>query len=317
MVSGAILFSRNYADRAQLQDLVGELRDLRGDGFLLCIDQEGGPVQRLRGGDFVTLPALAKVGDLHARDPHAAVELAEQHAWLMASEVRATGIDLSFAPVVDLARGNRIIGERALHADPVATAELAQAYVRGMHLAGMAATLKHFPGHGSVAEDTHVEEAVDPRDLDDLRRTDLMPFAAGIDAGAEAVMMAHVRYPAVDPRPAGYSSRWIGEILRDGLGFRGVVFSDDVAMRAAESAGSLADRIHGHLDAGCDLVLVCKASWAGDAIAAVRGREPCAADRLAPLLGAVAPTWEGLVDNPKHAEAVARIGALAGMESHT
>ena len=310
-VSGVILFSRNIVDRQQVSELVETLRALRGDAFLVCVDQEGGPVQRLRGGDFTTLPPLARIGERHAGDPRDAVELAERHAWLMASEVRASGIDLSFAPVVDLARGNRIIGERALHADPAVTADLAEAYVRGMHLAGMAATLKHFPGHGSVAEDTHIEDATDPRDLDALRAADLVPFRAGIAAGAEAVMMAHVRYPAVDPLPAGYSSRWIGDILRGELGFRGVVFSDDVAMRAAESAGPLDARILGHLDAGCDLVLVCKDGWAGEAIAAVRGRTPCAASRVATLLGAAAPTWAGMNDDPKHAQAVASVTALA------
>ncbi|HET8897696.1 MAG TPA: beta-N-acetylhexosaminidase [Rhodanobacteraceae bacterium] len=309
-ISGAILFARNIVDRTQLARLVADIRRRRGDDFLLCIDQEGGLVQRLRGGEFTTLPPLARIGECYDRDPKWALELAERHAWLMASEVRACDIDLSFAPVADLARGSRVIGTRALHADPEIAAELVQAYVRGMHLAGMAATLKHFPGHGSVAEDTHLEDATDARSLEAIRTADLVPFAAAIEAGAEAVMMAHVRYPAVDPRPAGYASRWIGEVLRTELGFGGVVFSDDVAMRAAESAGGLRERILGHLDAGCDLILVCQAGWAGAAIEAVRGRSPLAADRLAPLLGNVAPSWEAMQDNPKHTEAVASVSTL-------
>lgn len=311
-VSGAIFFARNIVDRVQVMALVAEVRRLRGDDFVLCVDQEGGVVQRLRGGEFTTLPPLAEIGATYATDPRGAIELAERHAWLMATEVRACGIDLSFAPVVDLARGNRIIGNRAFDADPEIAAELGQAYVRGMHLAGMAATLKHFPGHGSVTGDTHIEEAVDARSLEAIRAADLIPFEAGIGAGAEAVMMAHVRYPAVDPKPAGYSAHWIHDVLRGELGFRGVVVSDDVAMRAAESAGPLDARILGHLDAGCDLVLVCKAGWAGAAIEAVRGRTPCSAATLAPLLGAAAVTWETVQDDPKHTQAVASLACLAG-----
>jgi beta-N-acetylhexosaminidase len=239
--------------------------------------------------------------------------MAEMHAWVMASELRANDVDLSFAPVMDLARGNRIIGERAFHADPRIVSELGTAYLRGMRLAGMAATLKHFPGHGTVVEDTHVEPATDPRDLDALRATDLIPFADGFEAGAEAVMLAHVTYPSVDTLPAGYSKVWIQDVLRDELGFRGIAFSDDIGMAAAESAGGVNARVNAHLDAGCDLVLVCAPKLVDEAIESVRDREPCAPERVRTLCGAVAGTWQALMDNPQHANFVAALRTL-GME---
>src|SRR5690606_19160244 len=201
------------------------------------------------------------------------------------------------------------IGLRAFHADPAVTAELAQAYVRGMHLAGMAAVIKHFPGHGSVAADTHKAAAIDPRPLDRILRDDLLPFAECIEARVEAVMMAHVTYPAVDAQPAGYSRIWIERILRGELGFAGVVVSDDISMAAAGAAGSVGGRVQAHLEAGCDLVLACFPDVVDEAIAAVQGRD---ADRaaLASLRGAIAAGWEGLIDNPQRDRFVARITAL-------
>lgn len=310
-VSGVVLFTRNFTSRSQVQALIAELRNIRGDdAFLVTVDQEGGPVQRFRGDGFTRLPALARIGALAAREPARAVALAEEHAWLMASEMRAIDVDLSFAPVVDLARGNRAVGERAFHADPAVVSELGLAYLRGMRLAGMAATVKHFPGHGSIAEDTHFDAAIDPRSFDELRHTDLVPFIDAIDAGAEAVMLAHVAYPAVDDRAAGYSSVWINEILRGEFDFSGVVFSDDIGMAAAESAGGIAARIDAHLGAGCDLVLVCSPALADAAIAAVRGRSPCDALAVASLRGRVASTWTALTDNPQRNGFITRLTAL-------
>ena len=308
-VSGVILFSRNFESRDQVTALIDDIRVVRADPLLVCVDQEGGPVQRFREG-FARLPALARMGVLHERDAQAAIARAEEHAWLMASEMRAVGVDLSFAPVVDLARGNRAIGERAFADDPQTVSELAQAYVRGMHLAGMAATLKHFPGHGSVAEDTHFDVAIDPRPLDELLATDLIPFADGIAAGAEAVMMAHVTYPAVDWHPAGYSRIWIEDILRAELGFRGVVIGDDIGMAAAEERGSIAARVEAHLDAGCDLLLACSPLIVEEALAASAGSMPCSAQQLTRLQGEVAQTWDALVANPQRNEFSARLAAL-------
>jgi hypothetical protein len=205
-VSGVILFARNFASRAQVTELVAQIRELREGPFLLSVDQEGGPVQRFREG-FTDLPALARLGELYDHDKAQALALAEEHAWLMATEMRALDIDLSFAPVLDLKRGNRAIGERAFHADPAVVSALGLAYLRGMRLAGMAATIKHFPGHGSVLEDTHFDRATDVRTLDELRANDLMPFADAIGAGAEAIMMAHVAYPCVDKNPGRIFAR--------------------------------------------------------------------------------------------------------------
>lgn len=308
-VSGVILFSRNFASREQVAALIGQVRSVRSDDFLLCVDQEGGPVQRFREG-LTRLPALARLGELYDVDPARAVALTEEHAWLMASEMRALDVDLSFAPVIDLRRGNRAIGERAFHAEAPIVSELGLAYLRGMRLGGMAATLKHFPGHGSVLEDTHFDAAVDPRTLEELRATDLLAFADGIAAGAEAVMLAHVTYPAVDAVPAGYSRVWIEDVLRGEFGFRGVVFSDDIGMAAAESAGGIAARIDAHLGAGCDLVLVCSPVLAAEAIAAVRGRTPCPSQHLRALRGMVAPSWQALADNPQRTRFIERLAAL-------
>jgi beta-N-acetylhexosaminidase len=276
---------------------------------LIAVDQEGGPDQSFREG-FTRLPALAAIGAVHDRDPDEAVRLAEEHAWVMASELRASGVDFSFTPVVDLARGNAAIGLRAFHADPAVTAELAQAYVRGMHLGGMAAVLKHFPGHGSVAADTHKAQAIDPRSLDDIRRDDLLPFAECIEARVEAVMMAHVIYPAVDSHPAGYSKRWIEQILRGELGFAGAVISDDISMAAAGAAGTVGARVRAHLDAGCDLVLACFPDVVDEAVAAIQGQPMSLPRQLAALRGALGASWAGLVDNPQRERFVARVTAL-------
>lgn len=308
-VSGVILFARNFESRAQVTALIDDIRNARPDPFLLCVDQEGGAVQRFRDG-FTRLPPLLRIGELYARDPAAAIRRAEEHAWLMASEMRAIGIDLSFAPVTDLARGNRAIGTRAFDADPQVASELVQAYLRGMRLGGMAATLKHFPGHGSIAEDTHFDAAVDPRTLQQLRDSDLIPFADGIAAGAEAVMMAHVTYPAVDALAAGYSRIWIQDVLRGELGFRGVVVGDDIGMAAAESVGGIRARIEAHLAAGCDLLLACSPAVAAEAVEASASAEPCDPQRVATLQGAVAQTWNALVTNPQRDEFIARVTAL-------
>ncbi|HVI26457.1 MAG TPA: beta-N-acetylhexosaminidase [Xanthomonadaceae bacterium] len=307
--AGVILFARNFASKAQVSELAQAIREATPRPQLVCVDQEGGRVQRFREG-YTAFPPLETFDALYRRDRDAALRLAEEHAWLMASEVRATGVDLSFAPVVDLGRGNRAIGDRAFSADPAIVAEFTRAYVRGMHAAGMAATLKHFPGHGSVLEDTHVDTAVDDRPLDAIRTLDLVPFAAGIEAKADAVMMAHVVYPQVDPEPAGYSKRWIEDILRGEMGFRGVVFSDDIGMAAAFSAGGVKARIDAHLDAGCDVVLVCHPELVDESLAAVRGRR-LNTMALAGLIGRGAMGWDGLLADARYGAAQQRLGGLA------
>lgn len=308
-VSGAILFSRNFQSRGQVSALIEEIRQVQPDNFLVCVDQEGGPVQRFRDG-FTQLPALARIGDLYEQDSAHAIELAEEHAWLMASEMRAIDIDVSFAPVADLRRGNRAIGERAFHADPEINSALLLAYLRGMRLAGMAATLKHFPGHGSVLEDTHFDDAVDKRSREDIFATDLIPFADGIAAGAEAVMLAHVTYPAIDTVAAGFSKVWIDDILRGELGFRGAVIGDDIGMAATESVGGIAARINAHVSAGCDLILACNPSIVPESVEASANLAACDQAVMANLRGRIAPTWDALVDNPQRNRFISRVTVL-------
>jgi beta-N-acetylhexosaminidase len=301
--AGVILFARNFSSKVQVAELSHAIREAAPRPQLICVDQEGGRVQRFRDG-YSALPSLESFGVMYAANPVAALELAHEHAWLMASEIRASGVDLSFAPVVDLGRGNRAIGDRAFSADPKVVAEFTRAYVGGMHAAGMGATLKHFPGHGSVLEDTHFDNAVDDRSLDEMRKLDLVPFVAGIEAKADAVMMAHVVYPLVAPEPAGYSPRWINDILRTEMGFRGVVFSDDIGMAAAFSAGGVKARIDAHLDAGCDVVLVCHPDLVEESLAAVAGRKLNTA-ALIGLIGRGAMGWDGLLAEVRHGVAQA------------
>ena len=307
---GVILFARNFASRAQVAELTQAIRESASRPQLISVDQEGGRVQRFREG-YTKLPALHGFEALYQRDAGAALALAREHAWLMASEMRASGVDLSFAPVLDLARGNRAIGDRAFAADPEVVAAFSRVYVQGMHEAGMAATLKHFPGHGSVLEDTHHDAAIDPRPLDEIRAHDLVPFVAAIEAGADAVMTAHVTYPQVAAEPAGCSRRWIEEILRGdvangGLGFRGVVFSDDIGMAAAGAVGGIKARIDAHLDAGCDVVLVSHTQQVDEALAAIEGRR-LNTMALVGLLGRGALGWDGLLADARRTDAQARL----------
>ncbi len=308
-VAGVTLFARNFQSRAQVTGLIAEMRAASPRPLLVCVDQEGGPVQRFREG-FSALPALRGLGERYRTDPAEALALTEEHAWLMASEMRAIDVDLSFAPVVDLARGNRAIGVRAFDSEPEVVAALGAAYVRGMRLAGMAATLKHFPGHGSVLEDTHFECAVDARARESLWEEDLLPFREAIAVGAEAVMMAHVAYPAVDALPAGYSRRWIVDILRREMGFNGVVMSDDIGMFGATSAGSVAARVDAHLGAGCDLVLVCQPDTVPAALAAMQTDRAHDGACIAALAGRAAADWSALASNPQRDRFIARLEGI-------
>jgi len=257
LVGGVILFSRNYADLEQLARLVHEIHVLRDPQLLVAVDQEGGRIQRFRDG-FTRLPAMAHLGALHDENPGRARRMAETCGWLMAAELRAAGVDLSFAPVLDLDRGvSGVIGDRSFHARPGVVVELAHAFMNGMARAGMAATGKHFPGHGAVAADSHHALPVDDRSYDEIRRTDLVPFARMIEHGLPAIMTAHVLYPKVDGRPASFSPIWLREILRRELQFQGMIFSDDLVMGGAHGLGGLTERASAALGAGCDMVLVC------------------------------------------------------------
>lgn len=255
-VGGVILFARNYQDPEQLSKLTREIKALRDPVLLITVDQEGGRVQRFQDG-FTRLPPLAVLGRWYARHPDRACDLAYRHGRVMAAELLDHGLDLSWAPVLDLAGGvSAVIGDRAMAESAQAVAELGAYYIAGMNDAGMAACGKHYPGHGSVAADTHVEAVVDGRDAVAVQR-DEAPFKS-LAPRLAAVMMAHVSYEAMDPQPAGFSSYWINQRLRRELGFEGVVVSDDLDMVGAAGVGGLPERLNTAFAAGCDVALVCQ-----------------------------------------------------------
>jgi beta-N-acetylhexosaminidase len=256
-VGGVILFARNFASSPQLRELTASIRGLR-PALLIAVDHEGGRVQRFRSGDFTPLPTMRTLGEQWDADPVEANAAAYAYGETIGRELGAHGIDFSFTPVLDLDHGvSAVIGDRAFHADPVIVADLAGALVRGLAACGVAGVGKHFPGHGRVAADSHVDTPVDMRTLDDILRSDIVPFAALIQRGLDAIMPAHVVYPAVDARPAGFSPVWIDGILRGRLGFDGLVFSDDLEMAGAHSAGDIVARADAAVAAGCDVVLLC------------------------------------------------------------
>jgi beta-N-acetylhexosaminidase len=254
-VGGVVLFTRNFTDIPQLTDLTSAIIEASGRDLLICVDHEGGRVQRFKDG-FTRLPPLAVLGKMYLESPDNARDFAYRHGRVMATELLLCGVDLSFAPVLDIGDRSIVIGDRAFAASSEVIIELSGAYIAGMHDAGMASTGKHFPGHGSVEADSHTDDVCDPRSFKEIEELDLKPFAA-LGNKLDAMMIAHVVYPAVDDLPAGYSPYWINTVLREKLGYKGTVFSDDLGMFAAKTAGTLVDRVRDTLAAGCDSALVC------------------------------------------------------------
>ncbi len=318
LVGGLILFARNWADRGRLTDLAAEAKSLRPD-LLLCVDHEGGRVQRFRGDGFTPLPAMRTLGERWMRDPLPATDAATALGYVLAAELRACGVDLSFAPVLDLDHGaSAVIGDRAFHRDPRVVALLAKSVIHGMLIAGMAHCGKHFPGHGRVSADSHHALPVDRRGLKAILADDALPYR-WLSASLAAVMPAHVVYPRVDRMPAGFSPRWLRDILRRELGFRGAVFSDDLSMAGAQVVGGPVDAAVTALNAGCDLVLLCNQSAHDggrpldaflDGLSAAQSRGDWAPDphsesrRLGLLPAAPAPRWDDLIDQDAYRRAL-------------
>lgn len=298
-VGGVILFSRNYENVQQLEDLVGEIRALRRPPLLIAVDHEGGRVQRFRE-EFSAIPPMRRIGQEYESDLGESLLLAKTAGWLSGSELRAMGIDLSFAPCVDLDWGlSEVIGDRAFHKDPEVVGDLASAFSRGLRSAGMAAVAKHFPGHGAVVADSHEKLPNDRREysnvLDDMR-----PYDKLIGNGAiAAVMMSHVVYSDIDPEPAGFSKYWIQSELRSRLGFDGAVFCDDLTMKATESYGSMPKRARLALEVGCDMVLICNDRPAAQAAVASLKEysSPLSLVRLARLHGTGQVVRESLLES--------------------
>ena len=256
-VGGVILFTRNYADVDQLKSLITELHEMKKPRLLVAIDQEGGRVQRLREG-FLPVPPMREFGKEFDVNPTHALKLCELTAWVLANELRSIGIDFTFAPVLDLDTGvSEVIGDRAFHGDIDAVSALASKFTLGLRKGGMEAVGKHFPGHGSVTEDSHMECPVDHRYENDLWLSDLVPFQRLIDHGIAGIMSAHIVYDHVDKCPASFSKYWLTKILREQFGFQGAVFSDDMSMQGAKTFGSIESRLQAALAAGSDMILLC------------------------------------------------------------
>ncbi len=284
LVGGVILFSRNYTDLNQLRNLVAEIRALRTPPLLIAVDQEGGRIQRFRK-DFYALPALRWLGHQYDLDAAQGRRLAHLCGWLMAAEVLDAGVDFSFSPVVDLDYGlSEVIGDRSFHRDPEIVATLALAWMQGMHKAGMIVVAKHFPGHGHVVADSHLDLPVDHRSLSELY-DDLLPYERLLGQGLNAVMVAHVRYPQIDAEVASLSPYWLGTALRRELGMQGAIFTDDLSMRALASEGDMPERARRALVAGADMALICNDPVAADAtLAALQGyTDPAGQARLVAL----------------------------------
>ena len=313
LAGGVILFARNYAEPEALMALTAAVRALRQPPLLIAVDQEGGRVQRFREG-FTRLPPSGRFGALYDQDPARALALVEKTGWLLANELSAVGVDFSFTPVLDLDTGASVfLGDRAYHRSPAATARLAQGLMTGLRRAGMAAVGKHFPGHGSARGDSHHETPVDDRPYEAIAAADMEPFRQLIEARLAALMPAHVIYPQVDDRPAGFSPAWLQEVLRKRLNFKGMIFSDDINMVGASNAGSYPDRAAAALEAGCDMVLVCnnqpEAAAVLDKLKAPAN--PAAPARMEAMRGpSPARSYWQLLDDPQRLRIAAELAAL-------
>jgi beta-N-acetylhexosaminidase len=314
LTGGVILFARNYESRAQVTALCAAIHHAR-PGMLIAVDHEGGRVQRFRSDGFTRLPAMRALGQLWDRDVLQSCKVATALGYVLAAELRACGVDLSFTPVLDLDYGpSEVIGDRAFHRDPRVVTMLAKSIHHGLLQAGMANCGKHFPGHGFVAADSHIAIPVDERDPKDILKEDAAPYG-WLGMSLSAVMPAHVIYPFFDSQPAGFSRKWLS-LLRDELGFEGVIFSDDLSMEGASVAGNVVQGAHAALSAGCDMVLVCNSPDKADQL--LEGLDPTVAldaKRSAARIAALVPTsppktWDELQADPVYKAACGLVKSL-------
>jgi beta-N-acetylhexosaminidase len=287
LVGGVILFARNYESPRQLAQLTASIHALRTPPLLIAVDHEGGRVQRFIDG-FTRIPAMRELGKVWDENPRRAKHLAQQVGYVLAAELRACGVDFSFTPVLDIDFGiSKVIGDRAFHSEPQAIGELAHNLLLGLRQGGMSTVGKHFPGHGYVHADSHLEIPIDERSYTDIELCDLIPFRQMVNYGLTAIMPAHVIYSKVDTYPAGFSKIWLKDILRGELGFNGCIFSDDLSMEAATVAGGILQRAEAALQAGCDMLLVCnQPSLADELLAGLKWDMPATSKaRLAHMRG--------------------------------
>ena len=302
-VGGVILFARNIQSREQVTALNAQIRQASAN-LLIAVDQEGGRVQRLRDG-FTPLPPMQLLADSVVQNPEVGVQLVRDTGWLMASEVLACGFDISFAPVLDVDRDtSSIIGDRAFSDQPEMVITLAQAFIEGMNEAGMAATGKHFPGHGGIVADSHLEAPVDHRSWQQLLDHDLKPFVA-LSKQLAGVMPAHITFPAVDPDSVGFSGFWLQQVLRQQLSFDGVIFSDDLSMKGADVAGGYIDKAQLALNAGCDMILVCNCpEGAREVLQMMEHRSLAGSDRIASMGATKSVDWDKLCADSRRTRVV-------------
>jgi beta-N-acetylhexosaminidase len=314
MTGGVILFARHFESREQLVALTGAIRKIRDD-LLIAVDHEGGRVQRFRTDGFTVLPSMGKLGALWDEDVLLATKVTTAVGYVLASELRACGIDMSFTPVLDLNYGqSQVIGDRAFHRDPRVVTMLAKSLNHGLALAGMANCGKHFPGHGFAHADSHVAMPIDERSFDEILQQDIAPYD-WLGLSLSAVLPAHVIYPKIDAKPAGFSSVWLQTVLRERLRFTGAIFSDDLSMEAARQGGTLTEASMAALSAGCDMVLICnQPDEAGKVLDALRyKRAKASRQRLKAMRPRGNPLeWDKLMAQPMYAEAQATLKAALG-----
>jgi beta-N-acetylhexosaminidase len=317
LVGGVILFGRNFENCAQLSALTASIHAVRSPPILIAVDHEGGRVQRFREG-FTKIPPMREFGKIWDVDRKKAKQLAVEAGWILAAELRAHGVDFSFTPVLDMDYGDSlVIGDRAFHKNTQAINELAFSLMQGLKKGGMQAVGKHFPGHGFVVADSHVSIPIDEREFDQIAQNDMQPFRQMIDEGLAAIMPAHVIYPKVDDKPAGFSSKWLQKVLRERLGFNGVIFSDDLSMEGATVGGDVTTRSLAALNAGCDMVLLCNRPDLADELLSKLEWKMSAQSivRLAHMHGARHPeTTQHLQHNVEFSAAVARVAMVGKAE---